>query len=156
MTYFNNINTLEDLKKEYRKLAKKFHPDLNKHDTTKDMQQINAEYETLFNELKNSSKSDNESKETSSSFINIINELIKYENINIDIVGSWLWISGNTYAIKDQLKKIGFRWSKGKKKWYYADTLSNKKKKGTLSYNQIVSKYGKQTITSNNTMKYIS
>src|SRR5690606_21664303 len=110
MKYFKNVTTLEELKKQYRKLAKQYHPDLNENDTTKDMQQINKEYEILFDQLKNNKS--NTENEKASTYMNIINELIKYEDITIDIVGSWLWLSGDTYPIKNELSKLGFRWSK--------------------------------------------
>lgn len=160
MNYFKNVTNLNELKKEYRKLAKQYHPDCNTTDTTQIMKDINKQYKLLFEQLKhtknNTTNEDNQS-ENVNTFMNIINELIKYENITIDIVGSWLWIDGNTYTIKDKLKSIGFKWSKNKKKWYYTDTVYNKKKKGSLSYYQIVSKYGKETIKSNTRNKqYLS
>lgn len=53
MKYFKNINCVEQLKKQYKTLCKKYHPDLNENDTTSIMQEINAEYEQLFNKYKN-------------------------------------------------------------------------------------------------------
>ena len=50
MKYFANIETIADLKKEYRKLIKANHPD-NGGDTWT-MAEINNEYEKLFNLLK--------------------------------------------------------------------------------------------------------
>ena len=50
MAYFNNINTLEELRKQYRDLLKRHHPD-NGGDVS-DMQEINAEYDRLFKVLK--------------------------------------------------------------------------------------------------------
>lgn len=43
MKWFNNPETLEDLKKQYKKLVFKHHPD--KGGKTADMQEINAEYD---------------------------------------------------------------------------------------------------------------
>lgn len=42
--------------------------------------------------------------------INIINF-----NINIEICGSWIWVSGNTYGCKTELKQNGFHWASKKK-----------------------------------------
>ena len=50
MTYFTNIHTLDELKKEYRRLAFVNHPDRGGDVET--MQAINAEYETLHEILK--------------------------------------------------------------------------------------------------------
>lgn len=144
MKHFKNIETLERLKKEYRRLAKKHHPDLNHEtDTTATMKEVNKEYEALFEQLKHETK--HTSKEHVGTFKKIIDELIKYENITVDIVGSWVWVHGKgTFTIKDELKKLGFTWSKHRKKWYYADGLSKtgKRKRGKGSYQQITDKYG--------------
>ena len=50
MKWFNNPETLEDLKKQYKRLAFQNHPD--RGGKTSDMQEINAEYEDLFSRLK--------------------------------------------------------------------------------------------------------
>ena len=46
MKYFNNCNTLDELKKEYRRLAMQNHPDRGGDAET--MKAINAEYDNLF------------------------------------------------------------------------------------------------------------
>ncbi len=50
MKYFQNCRTIEELKKEYRRLAQINHPD-NGGNPEK-MKAINAEYEKAFNRLK--------------------------------------------------------------------------------------------------------
>jgi curved DNA-binding protein CbpA len=50
MKYFNHIETLGDLKSEYRLLAMENHPD--RGGSVEAMQKINVEFETLFNVLK--------------------------------------------------------------------------------------------------------
>ena len=51
MKWFNSPRTLEELKKQYKKLAVQHHPDLGGN--TQEMQEINAEYDVLFEKLKN-------------------------------------------------------------------------------------------------------
>ena len=51
MKYFNNPHTLEELKKQYKALALKYHPDCG--GDTAIMQAVNAEYDELFSRLKN-------------------------------------------------------------------------------------------------------
>ena len=48
-------DTLEDIKKKHRKLARKYHPDINSKDTTKIMQQINLAFEILSMNFNNKS-----------------------------------------------------------------------------------------------------
>lgn len=54
MKYFSKINSLAELKKQYRKLAIQNHPD--KGGTTEAMQQINIEFEKLFAVWKNDTR----------------------------------------------------------------------------------------------------
>lgn len=44
--YFENINTLEELRKQYKELLKLRHPDNGGN--VSEMQEINAEYDRLF------------------------------------------------------------------------------------------------------------
>jgi hypothetical protein len=67
--------------------------------------------------------------------------------LKIEIIGSWLWIGGETYKHKDIIKSLNFKWSKAKKLWYLSDN-GNKftgKKKGR-NIKDIRNKYGSQTI----------
>ena len=52
MNYFNNVKTLEELRKQYKELLKKYHPD-NPNGSTEATKEINVEYEKLFKVLKN-------------------------------------------------------------------------------------------------------
>jgi len=36
----------------------------------------------------------------------------------IEKKGSWIWVYGRTYHIREELKRSGFKWSKKKKAWY--------------------------------------
>ena len=61
MTYFKNVETLEQLRKAYRDLLKKYHPDNGgSEEITK---AINSEYEQLFKVLKNRHESKTSSAE---------------------------------------------------------------------------------------------
>lgn len=122
MKHFTNCKTLEELKKAYRKAAIENHPD--RGGDAEIMKEINAEYEAMFNRLKNfhNSTTTDETKkttETPDEFKAIIEKLIRLNGIEIEICGSWLWISGNTFANRDELKKAGCKYSKNKKMWYW-------------------------------------
>lgn len=157
--YFENCSSLEDLKKAYRTLAKKHHPDCGGSNEL--MAEINNQYEKTFEYLKtcnNRKATANQqgfkyTNENASDYINIINELMNCNGLTIEICGYWLWINGNTYACKDKLKSLHFRFSKSKKSWYL-DTLNaeNDKKyhwRGNKSMAEIRMKYGSTIIESN-------
>ena len=159
MKWFNNPSTLEELKQQYKKLALKHHPDLGGNTT--DMQQINSEYDILFEKLKNTHATakgktytaSTETTETPDEFKNIINVLINLEGINIELCGSWLWITGNTKEHKEVLKSLHFRWSKSKLAWYYHTADYKKSSKKTYSLDEIRDLYGSETIKSEPKLK---
>jgi flavorubredoxin len=58
------------------------------------------------------------------------NEAIKNE-VKMEQVGTWLWLSGATKPIKEELKTLGFKWSKNKSAWYHnGDSESKTKRRG--------------------------
>lgn len=153
---FRNCETLEELKKLYRKLAMKHHPDHG--GSLKEMQEINSLYESYFERLKASNnrkasagaKEFKHTEENASDYMDLINELITLDGLTIDVCGSWVWISGNTYLHKDKIKELGFRYSKSKKSWYrdMSGNWSEKKRRGHYSMNQIYEKFGRVSFES--------
>lgn len=123
MTYFKNINDLSELRKLYYQLAKKFHPDLVGGSVVV-MQAINNEYEkyskmlidgnTGFSNLRKVYERD-----VSEELQTKINEIIHFDQIQIEVIRGWLWLTGNTYPLKDQLKALSFRYSRNKTAWYW-------------------------------------
>lgn len=126
MKYFKNVETLEDLKKEYKRLALIHHPDCGGSDEA--MKAVNNEYDELFPKLKNKHKNaegtayEKETEETSDYWKDIISSLLALQMVGviIEVVGSFLWVSGNTVPYKDQLGKngLGLKWAFKKKAWY--------------------------------------
>ena len=152
MKWFTNPTTLEELKKEYKKLVFKHHPD--RGGNTADMQEINAEYDTLFQKLKNVHKSASgetytaktETTETPEQFRNIIEKLIHLDGIEIEICGSWLWITGNTYPNRETLKELKFKYSKNKSAWYYHEEGYQKHSKKSFTLEQIRDLWGSERV----------
>ena len=156
--WFKDCQTIEDVKKTYKKLAIKYHPDLNKErDTTAVMAEINNEYEKAFNCYKNIHSSDNAKQaengatseyntaETPEMFRDIINGLIHCDGVNIDIVGSWVWLTGSTYEYRETIKGLGFKWANKKKAWYWhADDY--KCRRSNMTLDEIKMKYGCQSV----------
>lgn len=145
MKYFTKCSDLNSLKKEYKRLAFKFHSDRVGGDDSI-MKEINVEYEKMFNLLKNKSDKKDSTNETSTDFINIINSLMKFDSLTIEVIGTWLWLSGNTYPIKEELKNIGCRYSKGKKMWYWTSEGYCKGYKKKNDINTLRTKYGSTVV----------
>lgn len=157
MKWFNNPQTLEELKKQYKKLALANHPD--RGGNTQNMQDINNEYDKLFEQLKNKHTAANgetytkETAETINEFKDIINKIINLDGVNIEVCGSWIWLTGNTYSYRELLKGLKFRFSNNKKAWYYHNEEYRKHGKKSYTLDEIRDLYGSETVIKNQNTK---
>lgn len=119
--YFENIEDIKDLKKAYKSWAMKLHPDLG--GSEEEFKAMSAEYETVFKDIKAGIKRKTGSKninldDVDDGYRDVINSLLNMD-VNVELCGEWLWISGNTRERKNELKNIGCRWASKKKMWYW-------------------------------------
>lgn len=124
----------------------KLHPDLG--GSTKEMQKLNFQYQKAL-KAGNLFYQKHESKNESVKFPEIIEQVIFLPFINIEIVGDWIWITGNTKPVKDEIKKAGFWFSKDKTAWYYRPaeySFKRYKNAPKNSLDEIRNKYGSETI----------
>jgi curved DNA-binding protein CbpA len=140
--------TAEELKAAYRKLAMQHHPD--RGGDTETMQAINNEYDSLWGRLKDIHKNQagetytKETSETPEQYRAIIDALLRLrmEGVEIEIIGSFVWLSGNTRAYKDGIKALGFRWSQNKAAWYLPPEGYKKLGKKQYDMDEIRAMYG--------------
>ena len=155
MTYFTNIQTLEELRKEYKRLVKENHQDNGGSEEA--IKVINVEYEISFHILeKTDTASSNKFNMREDEMLRAIINAIVNLNIEIEICGSWIWVSGNTYSCKDELKSNGFHWASKKKMWYWHDPQEQTRSNGKTSMNDIREKYGSQVVRTATESIYIS
>lgn len=126
--FFENVKTVEELKRQYKTLAFKHHPD--RGGKVEDMQRINSEYDELYKRVKNlhetvDGKTYEKTAETDmpDKFRDIINAVINFECV-IELCGSWLWVF-KAYKHRHQLKDLGFFYCSNKKAWAWTDNPSN-------------------------------
>ncbi len=146
--YFAGIKTVEELRKRYKELLKKYHPD-NENGSIEITQEINAEYDRLFAVLSKESKPGKENtgydnKAENEAFEEVINSII-HINADIEIIGSWIWVHGG-YEYRKLLKSVGFRFAPKKKCWcwHYGEYIQYRRSEESLD--EIRKKYGSQNV----------
>jgi hypothetical protein len=148
-TYFNPTpKTLEELKAQYRKLAFQHHPDRGgSHEA---MKAVNNEYDALFPKLKDVHQTKEgttytarqTTTETADSFKDLIAELMKMDGITIEVIGCFVWVTGDTKPNKDRLKALGFQWHSKKLAWYLAPEDYRKRSRKDYDLETIRTMYG--------------
>lgn len=153
--YFEGCKTKNELRSRYVQLLKQYHPDNGGNEET--CKAIIAEYEYLVNKLQDiEPETENVRKQAQKATSDldarlreVINQIITFEGLNIEIVGLWIWVDGNSYPYKEELKKIGFTWSKARKKWHIAPYGENPfypKGYKKDSFDGLRAKYGSEKI----------
>lgn len=148
MKYFKDCNSIEEVKGRYKKLALENHPDRGGDTAT--MQAINAEYAFAIALLLKGSKLSAEQKEQelhlSEEYRNVIEQIIFLPGIRIELVGRWIWVTGNTRAVKDQLYAAKLHYAPKKEAWYYRSEIFKVFRGGRKTLDQIRRKYGSEEI----------
>lgn len=165
MTYFKNVETLEELRRQYKELLKKYHPD-NPQGSTEATQSLNAEYDKLFKVLKNKHESktttgDNEKADYNNmkydfsedqALREMLNKIIGFNGITIEVIGNWIWCF-NSYEYRKELKELGFKYAGQKKAWYYHTESFRKRSHKKLSMEDIRNYYGSTEVKTEETKK---
>lgn len=148
--YFADIKNKKALVKAYRQLAKKLHPDAG--GDAEEFKAMTAEFNTLLTILpddeakQTSAEPKNQRTEIPPEMMAALNKVIHLDGIEIEICGSWIWISGNTYPVKNTIKAAGFRFSNNKKMWYWHNGEYHKKSRKSLAIEEIRELHGSITV----------
>lgn len=151
MKWFKDVKSLDELRKLYRKLVIRYHPDNGGSENI--IKEVNAEYDILFKGLKNEFEhkdtyrdaTDKQRQQYDWKKDRLIREkvmqLARFEGIKVEIIGVWIWVS-NCYAYRKELKELGFHWARQKQMWYLHFDDFHKFSSKPASMNYIREKYG--------------
>ena len=114
---------------------------------------INNEYDFICSKiLKGENLNPNEFNEAWSNvnlFRDKLNAIINVPGIEIEIVGLWIWVTGQTKFVKELLKEAGFFLASKKLAWYWRPE-SAAGGRGVLSLDEVRAKYGSTKVNGDN------
>lgn len=148
--YFVNCQTVEEVKATYRKLAFEFHPDRGGDEAK--MKELNNQYEQALKGCHGQKSTDSEGKEHTyyynesieQAIIDAISKLLelKMDEVDILLIGTWVWITGDTKPHKENLKAIGCVWHSKRGCWYFRTQEQKRYLKSNGSLTELAQKYG--------------
>lgn len=156
--WFEGCTTLDAAKARYKELAKAYHPDINPDAGDEAMQQINAQYDDVVKRLSRVSSDGRtqateqearDAQDVAEAFRAAVYAIIHLYGLNIELCGSWLWVSGETYRHREALKSAGYRWASKKQMWYWRPeeaACPHHRRGATMA--DIRTKYGSERIKS--------
>lgn len=152
MKYFTEIMSIEQLRTQFREYCLELHPD--KGGDHKEFIEMKAEYDKVIERASKTEfiNAESENRKANFSFADekelaeFLEKLMRVKGVVIELCGSWLWVSGNTILVKDQLKGFGMRFSKKKTAWYYSPYMGKTKRRGRYSMEKIRDTFGSTII----------
>lgn len=145
--YFENVTTAEELKRRFHELAKALHPDCGGDPEA--FKEMKAQFDKLsHSNIWNTHKTaegktyTKENSTTPEQFTEIIEKLRGLENITIEILGSWIWVTGDTRNYKEILKGLGFLFSSKKAAWYFNGETKKRRTHSKMNYSDLQKHWG--------------
>ena len=157
MRWFNGCTSLDQVRTLYKKLAKQHHPDLGGDTLT--MQEINKEYAFASAKLISGANLTEEEAEhqilSSEAYRKALEAIIHLEGITIELVGWWIWVTGNTRPLRAELKAAGYFFASKKLAWYFRTADYKVSRGGKKSLDEIRAKYGSEVISGQAARPYL-
>lgn len=131
----------------YHAAAKRYHPDVNPAGSEM-MKMVNEAYATLENWEGFAGTAPETGEQVYSEAVNeALRIVINLDGLEVEICGSWMWVSGNTYPYRATLKEAGFRFAGAKKMWYFRPEGWHSRSQGKFSMDEIRTMHGSTTPT---------
>jgi hypothetical protein len=150
MKFFGKCINVDQVKKLFRELAKQFHPDLG--GSTETMKEINNEYHEALKGLHGAKSYGDGGKEFTyyynhdleQELADMIYRLLglKMADVDVSLIGLWVWITGNTRPYKDSIKGLGCFWHSKRTAWYFHSRKVQSRYNPNVSLNQLADIYG--------------
>ena len=152
MDWFKGLVDVNSVRAMYRKLAMLHHPDRGGDQET--MKRVNLAYEDALKSRHGETMKGSDGEQHTYHYnetverdlMEKIAEVLKIRaQLTIDLVGVWLWVSGDTKPVKEELKAAGFLWHSKRVCWYYRKFQHKTRYNERASLDDLKAAYGSRT-----------
>ncbi len=151
MDWFAGCHTVPEIKARYRELAKRHHPDWGGDNET--MKAINAAYHAALRQRNGESCTGDDGREHTYRYNEAVEQAVidklaavlalRMQGVRVLLIGTWLWVVGDTRPHKEALKRLGLWWVPKRLAWaYHASPWRGRPNPGSLD--SIAWRYGVQ------------
>ncbi len=144
MTYFDRLKTVEEIKTHYMKLLKQ--GGLGLELDTEYVAALKACDRQVAKDSYNNSHTYFFNEKTERQIMDVIASLLalNMQEVTIALIGTWVWVRGNTKPYSDKLGKKGlcFRYSGEKAAWYFHLGYYKRKAASGGNFQGMAAKYG--------------
>lgn len=140
--------TKKEIKAAYRKQINFYHPDKENGDVVMS-QLINGAMEFLsgldeaqYNETDNS-------LDLPKRALDALNKIKDLDGLIIEVIGMWIWVSGDTYTNREELGEAGFLYSKPKKSWFFNGSPKKVRIRSNKSMDDLRDTHGSMVVRNN-------
>lgn len=134
----------KEIKKAYKAISLKYHPDKNPAGVEM-MQAINDAWAVL-KDIDPLTVTGENSADYGDVLNAALNAIVDLPDLEIEVCGSWVWVTGDTKTHKEVLKEVGFKWAKKKKAWYYRPAEYKSKNRGSWDMDKIRDNHGSNKV----------
>jgi len=146
----NESAKYDDIKIAYRKACSKYHPDRNAGGLEM-MKIVNSAYQALSDYVEGSVKAEPEIDDIDlGEELNTAINAIIHLGLDIEVCGTWIWVSGDTKPHKEVLKLAGYKWAPKKMLWHWRPEGSKSWSRGKYSMDEIRASHGSTTVKPRN------
>ena len=150
MRWFSDCRTVAEVKVCYRELAFQHHPD--RGGATVTMQDINAAYHAMLQGMHGQQTEGDDGITRAywyhagreAGAVEVLDKLIALRMADVDIwlIGTWVWAAGNTRPYRGPLKATGLRWHSKRAAWYWAPPGRRSRYNARASLADLADTYG--------------
>ena len=155
MPYFENCQTVEEIKIAYKKLAIKNHPD--RGGDLEVMKAINNSYAQALKDSDGQTCRGTDDREHTYKYdearereiMEMIQKLIAIVGtleIDIILIGRWIWLLGDTKPVKDELKELKCLWHRDRRCWFWRSSTDRGHGRGG-NLDELAQKYGAENFS---------